>query len=214
MRARIARGVATGSLALVLAGCAATSSVPSGPAESTGVARTRVEERAPDEAVSESAAIERTSPPFPELEPAPPPEPPLTASSSLGRHDAHRDASLRLVIAGLDADAAGEASRALASYQRAASLDATNPIAFLALARHHIAAGRPEDASAFLDQARSLFESEGQVGSAVDVFGLGIRAWIDRAQGRDAEADARFDAARALSPTIWQDELLSPAELR
>lgn len=146
--------------------------------------------------------------------PTPEPEPPLTASASLGRYDARRDGSLRLVIEGLDADAAGEPSRALASYQRAVRLDATNPIAFLALARHHVAAGNPEEASAFLDQARGLFESEGVMGPAVDVWGVGLRAWIDRAEGRDAEADSRFDTARELSPEIWRDELLSADELR
>ena len=141
-------------------------------------------------------------------------EPPLTASASLGRYDARRDGSLRLVIEGLEADAAGVPSRALASYQRAVRLDATNPIAFLALARHHVATGNPEDASAFLDQARALFESEGELGSSVDVWGVGLRAWIDRAQGREDDADSRFDAARELSPEIWRDELLSADELR
>lgn len=146
--------------------------------------------------------------------PTPPPAPPLTASAAIGRYDARRDASLRLVIVGLEADSVGDRTRALASYQRAVRLDSTNPIAFLALARHHVASGNPEDASAFLDQARALFESEGEVGASVDVFGLGLRAWIDRAQGRDAEADSRFEAARELSPEIWSDELLSADELR
>ena len=146
--------------------------------------------------------------------PPPAPEPPLTASAALGRYDARRDGSLRLVIEGLEADAAGVPSRALASYQRAVRLDATNPIAFLALARHHVATGNPEDASAFLDQARALFESEGELGSSVDVWGVGLRAWIDRAQGREDDADSRFDAARELSPEIWRDELLSADELR
>lgn len=146
--------------------------------------------------------------------PLPVPEPPLTASAAIGRYDARRDASLRLVIEGLEADSAGDPSRALASYQRAVRLDATNPIAFLALARHHVASGNAEDASAFLDQARALFESEGEIGSSVDVWGVGLRAWIDRAQGRDDEADSRFQAARELSPEIWRDELLSADELR
>ena len=118
------------------------------------------------------------------------------------------------MIAGLEADSAGDPARALASYQRAVRLDATNPIAFLALARHHVASGNAEDASGFLDQARALFESEGEIGSSVDVFGVGLRAWIDRAQGHDAAADALFQAARELSPEIWRDELLSAEELR
>lgn len=197
------------------AGCAARGPVAP-PSESGGIDRPRAAtgatEREADAAPGEADVSAPTesilAPPFS------PPAPPLTATASLGRYDARRDASLRLVIGGLDADAAGEKSRALASYQRAVRLDATNPIAFLALARHHIAAGDPEEASAFLDQARALFESEGEQGPAVDVWGLGLRGWIDRALGRDLEADSRFEAARELSPEIWRDELLSADEMR
>jgi tetratricopeptide (TPR) repeat protein len=139
---------------------------------------------------------------------------PLTASRALGQGDPMRDASLRLVIAGLDRDEAGRPSRALASYQRAVRVDSTNPFAYLALARHHLEYGSGEQASAFLDQARSLFELEGRLGPAVDVWKVGLRAWIDRDRGRDAMADTRFEAARALSFEIWVDEQLSAHELR
>ncbi len=192
-----------------IAGCVSTSAVK--PAPDSGSADPR---RASKESSDQARTTQppREQPPF---EPPPAPaEPPLTASAALGRYDARRDASLRLVIAGLDADAAGDPARALASYQRAVRLDATNPIAFLALARHHVATGDPEEASAFLDQARALFESEGELGSSIDVFGIGLRAWIDRAEGRDAEADSRFQAARELSPEIWRDELLSADEMK
>ncbi len=141
-------------------------------------------------------------------------DPPLTASRALGQGDPAREASLRLVIAGLDDDEAGRPSRALASYQRAVRVDSTNPFAYLALARHHLEYGSVEEASAFLDQARSLFELEGRLGPAVDVWGVGLRAWIDRGRGRDARADARFEAARELSFEIWVDEQLSAHELR
>lgn len=198
-------------LAGAVAGCASTPASRPVP-ESGGVDRERAVEATPAE--PDSAGAPATEAPGPFTPPPAPAEPPLTASGSLGRYDARRDASLRLVIAGLEADSVGEASRALASYQRAVRLDATNPIAFLALARHHVAAGHPEEASAFLDQARALFEAEGETGSAVDVWGIGLRAWIDRAEGHDADADARFDAARALSPQIWHDELLSADELK
>jgi tetratricopeptide (TPR) repeat protein len=143
-----------------------------------------------------------------------PSEPPLTASRALGLYDSTRDASLRLVIAGLDEDQAGRPSRALASYQRAVRVDPTNPFAFLALARHHLEGGSPEQASAFLDQARSLFETEGRLGPEIDVWGLGLRAGIERARGRDERADVLFERALALAPTIWGDERLSAAELR
>jgi tetratricopeptide (TPR) repeat protein len=189
-----------------LGGCAASRVVtpPAGPAPRD---RTVAEPAQRPEPVQQ--AVEE-----PYFAPLPAPEPPLTASAALGRYDARRDGSLRLVIEGLAADSAGDPSRALASYQRAVRLDATNPLAFLALARHHVATGNPEEASAFLDQARALFESEGELGSSVDVWDVGLRAWIDRAQGREDEADSRFDAARALSPEIWRDELLSAEELR
>ena len=139
---------------------------------------------------------------------------PLTTSGALGQTDSTRDASLRLVIAGLDDDTAGRPGRALASYQRAVRVDPTNPFAYLALARHHLEAGSAAEASAFLDQARSLFESQQQLGPAVDVWGIGLRAWIDRVESRDEQADLRFDAARELSPQRWGDERLSAAELR
>lgn len=139
---------------------------------------------------------------------------PLTASRALGQGDATREASLRLVIAGLDEDDAGRPSRALASYQRAVRLDSTNPFAYLALARHHLEYGSPDEASAFLDQARAGFEAEGRLGPAVDVWGFGLRAWIDRSEGKNALADRRFLEAQALAPGIWADELLSAGELR
>ena len=140
--------------------------------------------------------------------------PPLTASSAIGQVDAERDASLRLVIEGLDEDTAARPSRALAKYQLAVRVDPTNPFAFLALARHHLEADSLDEASAFLDQARALFETQERLGPAVDVWGVGLRAGIDRASGRDEQADRRFEAARRLSPAIWGDERLSAAELR
>lgn len=139
---------------------------------------------------------------------------PLTVSAAIGRVDSTRDASLRLVIEGLDEDTAGRPARALASYQRAVRVDSTNPFAYLALARHHLEGGSPEEASAFLDQASSLFASRPGRSHGVDVWGIGLRAGIDRQFGRHERANLRFDAARELSPEIWDDERLSSAELR
>jgi tetratricopeptide (TPR) repeat protein len=141
-------------------------------------------------------------------------ERPLTVTRALGEGDATRDASLRLVIAGLDDDAAGNPSRALASYQRAVRVDSTNSFAYLALARHHLEHGSAVEASAFLDQARSLFEAERRLGPAVDVWGVGLRAWIDRREGREADAQIRFEQARSLDFEIWMDDFLSAEELR
>lgn len=141
-------------------------------------------------------------------------ERPLTASRAIGQGDATRDASIRLVIGGLDDDEAGRPSRAVASYQRAIRVDSTNPFSYLALARHHLEYGSARDASAFLEQARTLFENEGRLGPEVDVWGIGLRAWIDRGMGRSEAAAARFEAARELSPEIWVDEFLSADEMR
>jgi tetratricopeptide (TPR) repeat protein len=141
-------------------------------------------------------------------------EAPMTTSAALGQSDSTRDASLQLVISGLDDDSAGRPGRALASYQRAVRVDPTNPFAYLALSRHHLEAGASGEASAFLDQARSLFETQELLGPSVDVWGIGLRAWIDRQEARDALADSRFEVARGLSPEIWNDERLSAAELR
>lgn len=139
---------------------------------------------------------------------------PLTASAALGLYDAARDGSLRLVIEGLDEDQAGRPSRALAKYQRAIRVDPTNPFAFLALARHHLEGDSADEAAAFLDQARALFEAQGDLGPSIDVWGLGLRAGIDRARGRNEKADALLSQARRLSPEIWGDGRLSARELR
>lgn len=139
---------------------------------------------------------------------------PLTTSLALGSGDFTRDASLRLVIAGLDDETGGRQGRALAGYQRAIRVDPTNAFAYLALARHHLESNATDEASAFLDQAHSLFEQQGQLGVAIDVWGIGLRAGIDRLEGRDDLADSRFESARQLSPEIWGDERLSAAELR
>lgn len=139
---------------------------------------------------------------------------PLTASRALGQSDPARDASLRLVISGLDEDESGLPSRATASYQRAIQVDSTNPFAYLALARHHLEYGSYQEADAFLGQARSLFEADGLLGPEVDVWGVGLRAGIDRGLGNEVSAGARFQAARELSFEIWADESLSASELR
>ena len=81
-------------------------------------------------------------------------DPPLTATRAIGLYDSARDASLRMVIEGLDEDEANRPSRALAKYQRAIRVDPTNPFAFLALARHHLEAGAAGEASAFLQELR------------------------------------------------------------
>ena len=139
---------------------------------------------------------------------------PLTVTRAIGRYDSARDASLRLVATGLEADAAGRPGPALASYQRAIRVDPTNPFAYLALARHHLEGDSIDEAEAFLDQARSLFEAEEGLGPEVDVWGVGLRAGIERARGREERAAELYATARALGPSIWRDERLSAVELR
>ena len=118
------------------------------------------------------------------------------------------------MIEGLEADSVGESlrvrSRATSARVR---LDATNPIAFLALARHHVGDRQSRRGERLPRPGSRALRGRGRAGSAVDVWGIGLRAWIDRAEGHEAEADSRFEAARELSPEIWRDELLSADEL-
>jgi len=65
-----------------------------------------------------------------------------------------------------------------------------------------------------LSRSSAIALREDRLGPAVDVWGIGLRAWIDREELRDEEADARFELARELAPYIWGDERLSAAELR
>jgi len=75
------------------------------------------------------------------------------------RGDAQRRASTRLVLDGLDADARGDVRLAQSRYERAIQIDASNPYAYLALARHYVEQEDPDRALAYLDHAGSLFES-------------------------------------------------------
>ena len=80
----------------------------------------------------------------------------LRFSQLVDAGDFQRRASLRLVVAGLDADAVGQSERARAMYERALQVGATNPFAYLALARHWIEAGELERGLVFVEQAEVL----------------------------------------------------------
>lgn len=128
--------------------------------------------------------------------------------------DSQRRASLRLVVVGLEADAAGQSERALATYERAIQVDATNPYAYLALARHWIEAGYPERGVVFVDQAEVLLDASGE-------STLGAQVHLDGLRGRAAALGGRSDAGVALlqraaerTPEIWGDGILSADELR
>ena len=128
--------------------------------------------------------------------------------------DAQRRASLRLVVVGLEADASGQSERALATYERAIQVDATNPYAYLALARHWIEAGDPARGVVFVDQAEVLLEASGE-------STLGAQVHLDGLRGRAAAIGDGSDAGVVLlqraaerTPEIWGDGILSADELR
>ena len=139
---------------------------------------------------------------------------PIRVSDGLGRGDAAREASLRLVLQGLEADQAGQTDRARGSYERAVHVDSTNPFAYLALARHQLDGVAPGDALSFLEQAAALFEAEDMRRPEVLVHLLGIRGAAYRATGRTERAEELLTRARRMSPRVWNDGRLSALELR
>jgi tetratricopeptide (TPR) repeat protein len=148
-------------------------------------------------------------------QPAPPQTvEPIRVSHALGQGDPARRASTRLVVQGLDEDEAGRPQRARGSYERALQVDPTNPYAYLAMARHDLALGEPEDALDFIEQAAALFESEGLRRPEVGVHLIGLRAEALRAGGSNEEAEVYFETAGDLAPEIWGDRVLSASELR
>jgi tetratricopeptide (TPR) repeat protein len=64
------------------------------------------------------------------------------------------------VLEGLDADERGDAARARGRYERALQIDASNPWAYLSLARHYVEMGEPGAALSHLDRAEALFEAQ------------------------------------------------------
>jgi len=144
---------------------------------------------------------------------------PIRVSDAIGVGDPARRASTRLVLQGLDADADMETDRARGSYERAIQVDATNPNAYLALARHYLDFDDPtgEDAARathLIDQAAALFEAEGMREPRVGVHLMGLRGRAMQASQSDADAALYLERARALAPDVWGDEYLSPEELR
>jgi tetratricopeptide (TPR) repeat protein len=138
---------------------------------------------------------------------------PLRVGQVASKGDPARRASQRLVMQGLEADAAHRSGEAIASYERALQVDPTNPIAYLALARYSIAADEPRRALNELDQAESLLGSDAEsLGARAHLEGL--RGQALRELGRDAEADAHLARARSLAPAVWSDGQLDARELR
>jgi len=136
----------------------------------------------------------------------------LHLSDAAQEGDATRRASMRLLLQGLDADAAGRANAALSSYERAIQIDATNPYAYLALARHEVEEGQWDRARESLDQAELLFGEEGAPG--VEAHLAGLRGAAAAGKGYGEQAQPLLDRAGRLAPSVWADGELSAEELR
>jgi tetratricopeptide (TPR) repeat protein len=130
------------------------------------------------------------------------------------RGDAQRRASTRLVLDGLDADASGDARLAQSRYERAIQIDASNPYAYLALARHYVEQQDPDRALVYLDHAGSLFESIDDDTPGAQTHLIGLRGAALRLAGRSQEADPLLREAARRSPALWSDGRLDAGELR
>jgi tetratricopeptide (TPR) repeat protein len=140
---------------------------------------------------------------------------PIRVSELLEDGSAVRRASMRLVLDGLDDDARGDSSRAQSRYERALQVDAHNPYAYLAMARHDIDAGNPDRALAYLDRARALLARQGEIPPRVEVQLSGLRgSALYLKSGNDDESMRYLDRANALAPEVWGDGTLSADELR
>jgi thioredoxin-like negative regulator of GroEL len=136
----------------------------------------------------------------------------LHISDAAQEGDATRRASMRLLLQGLDADSEGHANAALSAYERAIQIDATNPYAYLALARHEVEARHWNRAREALDQAELLFGEEGAPG--VEAHLAGLRGAAAAGKGYGADAEPLLDRASQLAPSVWGDGQLSADELR
>ena len=117
---------------------------------------------------------------------------------------------MRLVMGGLDSDAAGRGAEALARYQRALQVDPNNPYAWLALARQEVFEGDPERGLSHLDKARALLGRDES--AAAHLAGLRGAALV--ATGRAAVGAPFLQEARDLAPAVWGDGKLDAQELR
>lgn len=139
---------------------------------------------------------------------------PLRISDVVEQGDAARRASLRLLAEGLDADIEGQHTRAQARYQRALSVDVTNPYAYLVIARQHVEARDSARALQFLDRAEALLRMQGELPDAVQVHLDGLRGGALYDSGNTREAVDLLDRARRRAPVIWGDGALEADELR
>jgi tetratricopeptide (TPR) repeat protein len=136
----------------------------------------------------------------------------MTGIDHLG--DARRQASMRLVMEGLDAEIAAAPERALSRYQRAIQIDPGNPFAYLTLARYYAAIADPERALEHLDRAESLLDPDAALFPSTEPHLRGLRGWSLAAAGRRSEAGPLLAEARRLAPSAWGDGRLDASELR
>jgi tetratricopeptide (TPR) repeat protein len=136
----------------------------------------------------------------------------MTEIDHLG--DARRQASMRLVVEGLDAEIAATPERALSRYQRAIQIDPGNPFAYLTLARYYAAIADPERALEHLDRAQSLLDPDAAFYASTEPHLRGLRGWALVAAGRRSEAGPLLAEARRLAPSTWGDGRLDASELR
>jgi len=135
---------------------------------------------------------------------------PLRLSQLATSGDAARRASMRLVLSGLDADGAGRPGEASSLYQRSLQVDATNPYAWLALARQEVFEGDPERGLVHLEKAEALLASNPDAAAHL----AGIRGAGMRALGQASLAEPYLREARERAPDLWADGKLDALELR
>jgi Tfp pilus assembly protein PilF len=135
---------------------------------------------------------------------------PLHLSQLTGTGDPARRASMRLVMAGLDADQRGRGAEASSSYQRALQVDPNNPYAWLALARQEVFDGDPDRGLSHLDKAQALLGTDGRAAAHL----AGIRGAGLVAIGKRPLGEPFLREARELAPGAWSDGKLDAAELR
>jgi hypothetical protein len=145
----------------------------------------------------------------------------LRISDVAEQGDATRRASTRLVLQGL---AAGDTQRVISQCERAISIDATNPYAYLVLASQEVQWGDSERGEQLLRQALVLLESEDARSPRVEphLAGLFGRARLRNgaparpvsAGGRSADGPELLERAGRMAPEVWADGWLTADELR
>jgi len=117
-------------------------------------------------------------------------------------------------LTGVDADADAQPDLARGDYENALRVDPSNPYAYLALARSHVAGPTPMRAFDFADKAESLLRAEGAWNPRVEAHVVGLRGAAYAASGRREQAEPLLARARSLDPWAWNDGNLAASELR